>query len=64
MPREVDVVSRIILARSIDVVSAFAENPDNAPTWYVNIESVVWISSPPPSRPASNRSGTRQPSRD
>ena len=44
---EVDVVTRIIVERPIEVVSAFAANPDNAPVWYVNIESVEWISSPP-----------------
>jgi hypothetical protein len=43
----VDVVTRIVIDRAIDVVSGFASNPDNAPRWYVNIKSVEWTSSPP-----------------
>ena len=42
----VDVVSRIVIDRARDLVSAFAGNPENAPLWYVNIESVEWKSTP------------------
>ena len=43
----VDVVTRIAIERPVDVVAAFAANPDNAPVWYVNIKSVEWESAPP-----------------
>jgi uncharacterized membrane protein len=43
----VDVVTRIVIDRPRNVVSAFAANPDNAPLWYVNIKSVEWKSAPP-----------------
>src|SRR4051812_8022680 len=45
----VDVVTRIIIEGPRDEVAAYAANPDNAPTWYVNIKSVEWRS-PPPAR--------------
>jgi hypothetical protein len=38
----VDVTTEIIIERSHDEVSGFACNPDNAPTWYVNIKSADW----------------------
>ena len=43
----VDVGTRVVIERPRDMVSAFAANPDNAPAWYVNIESVEWESVPP-----------------
>jgi hypothetical protein len=43
----VDVVSEITINRSIEVVSAFAGDPTNAPTWYKNIEAVEWKTEPP-----------------
>ena len=43
----VDVVTGIEIARPIDVVSAYAANPGNAPAWYVNITSVEWKTAPP-----------------
>jgi hypothetical protein len=36
----VDVVTEVVIARSCDEVAAYAAEPDNAPSWYVNIESV------------------------
>jgi uncharacterized membrane protein len=48
----VDVVTEIDIDRPVDVVSAFAADPSNAPTWYDNIESVEW-KTPPPARVGS-----------
>jgi Polyketide cyclase / dehydrase and lipid transport len=38
----VDVLTEINIQCSIDKVSEFAANPDNAPKWYVNIHSAEW----------------------
>ena len=43
----VDVTSETVIARSLEGVADFASNPDNAPTWYVNIKSVEWKSPRP-----------------
>jgi uncharacterized membrane protein len=45
----VDIVTEIDISRPVDVVSAFAADPSNAPTWYDNIDSVEW-KTPPPAR--------------
>ena len=43
----VDVLTEIVIERPPQIVSAYAADPANAPSWYVNIESVEWQTSPP-----------------
>ena len=43
----VDVRTEIEIARPRAEVSEFAADPDNAPRWYENIESVEWRTEPP-----------------
>jgi hypothetical protein len=38
----VDVLSETVIRRSVDEVSAYAADPSNAPSWYVNIKAVEW----------------------
>jgi hypothetical protein len=43
----VDVLTEIVIERAPSEVAAFAQDPENAPRWYVNIESVEWETPPP-----------------
>jgi uncharacterized protein YndB with AHSA1/START domain len=43
----VDVRTEIDIARPIAEVAAYAANPEHAPEWYANIESIEWKTEPP-----------------
>jgi hypothetical protein len=43
----VDVLTRIVIERPRDEVSAFAADPSNTTAWYKNIEAVEWETPPP-----------------
>jgi uncharacterized protein YndB with AHSA1/START domain len=43
----VDVSTSIVIDRPREVVSRYAANPDHAPDWYININTVEWKTAPP-----------------
>ncbi|HKP57224.1 MAG TPA: SRPBCC family protein [Polyangiales bacterium] len=45
----VDVTTEIVIEQPPELVSGYAGDPTNAPSWYVNIKSVEW-QTPPPAR--------------
>lgn len=43
----VDIVTEIVIDRPLAEVAAYAGEPNNAPSWYVNIKGVEWKTPPP-----------------
>lgn len=42
-----DVVTERVIRCQRDTVARYATNPENVPTWYANIRSADWVTSPP-----------------
>ena len=47
---KVDVLTEIVVMKPRGQVAAYTSDPDNAPEWYVNIESVEWLTPKPVSK--------------
>ena len=45
--KPVDILTETTIDRPIAQVAAYAADPDNAPTWYANIDSIEWRTEPP-----------------
>jgi uncharacterized membrane protein len=45
--REVDVTTKVLVRCPRENVAAYAAEPDNAPEWYVNIQSAEWKTARP-----------------
>jgi Polyketide cyclase / dehydrase and lipid transport len=43
----VDVHTETVIDRPVEVVTAYAADPGNAPDWYDNITAVQWQTTPP-----------------
>jgi hypothetical protein len=43
----VDVLTDLVIDQPVEVVAAYAADPENAPKWYKNIETVTWETPPP-----------------
>jgi uncharacterized protein YndB with AHSA1/START domain len=41
------VLTEVVIDRSVAEVAAYAADPDHAPEWYKNIETVAWETPPP-----------------
>jgi uncharacterized protein YndB with AHSA1/START domain len=44
----VDVHTETTIDRPVQTVAEYVADPSNAPQWYANIESVRWLTDPPP----------------
>ncbi len=45
--KAVDVTTEIVIAAPREKVSEYAADPDHAPDWYENIESIKWLTEKP-----------------